>query len=101
MRGQRTVWVGRQQVHAALSMAAPVATRFNPAIRAFYQRLVAADKPKDLALSAAIRMLVVILNAILRTGTSGRSTENPSANSAKVVSGAGTSTVTGRKLHAL
>ena len=50
-------------------MAALVATRFNPAIRAFYQRLVRAGKPKKLALTAAMRKLVVILNAILRTGT--------------------------------
>ena len=50
-------------------MAALVATRCNPAIRTFYQRLVKAGKPKKLALTAAMRNLVVILNAILRTGT--------------------------------
>ena len=69
MRGKRMVWGGRQQVRSALYMAALVATRFNPAIRAFYQRLVTAGKPKKLALTAAMRKLVVILNAILRTGT--------------------------------
>jgi transposase len=68
MRGKRTVWGGRRQVRTALYMAALVATRFNPAIRAFYQRLVQAGKPKKLALTAAMRKLVVILNAILRTG---------------------------------
>ena len=69
MRGKRMVWGGRQQVRSALYMAALVATRFNPAIRAFYQRLGATRKPKKLALTAAMRKLVVILNAILRTGT--------------------------------
>ena len=69
MRGKRTVWGGRQQVRTALYMAALVATRFNPTIRAFYQRLVKAGKPKKLALTVAMRKLVVILNAILRTGT--------------------------------
>ena len=69
MRGKRTVWGGRQQMRTALYMATLVATRFNPAIRTFYQRLVKAGKPKKLALTAAMRKLVVILNAILRTGT--------------------------------
>jgi transposase len=69
MRGRRTVWGGRQQVRTALYMAALVATRFNPRIREFYRRLVAAGKPKKLALTAAMRKLIVILNAILRTGT--------------------------------
>jgi transposase len=56
-------------------MAALVATRFNPTIRAFYQRLLKAGKPKKLALTAAMRKLVVILNAILRTGTPWRAPE--------------------------
>jgi transposase len=75
MRGRRTVWGGRHQVRSALYMAALSATRFNPAIRAFYQRLVAVGKPKKLALTAAMRKLVVILNAILRTGTPWRAAE--------------------------
>jgi transposase len=75
MRGRRTVWGGRHQVRAALYMAALSASRFNPAIRTFYQRLVKAGKPKKLALTAAMRKLAVILNAILRTGTPWRATE--------------------------
>ena len=75
MRGRRTVWGGRQQVRTALYMAALVATRFNPNLKAFYQRLVKAGKPKKLALTAAMRKLVVILNAILRTGTPWRAAE--------------------------
>jgi transposase len=75
MRGKRTVWGGQHQVRTALYMAALVATRFSPKIRDFYARLVAAGKPKKLALTAAMRKLVVILNAILRTGTAWRATE--------------------------
>jgi transposase len=66
MRGRRTIWGGRAQVRAVLYMAALVAVRHNPALRAFYQRLVAAGKAKKLALTAAMRKLLVILNAILR-----------------------------------
>ena len=75
MRGKRTVWGGRQQVRTALYMATLVATRFNPNIKAFYLRLVEAGKPKKLALTAAMRKLVVILNAILRTRTPWRAPE--------------------------
>ena len=75
MRGRRTVWGGRHQVRSTLYMAALSAARFNPAIRAFYARLVAAGKPKKLALTAAMRKLIVILNAILRTGSPWRATE--------------------------
>jgi transposase len=76
MRGRRTVWGGRQQVRTALYMAALVASRFDPAIRDSYQRLLKAGKPKKLALAAAMRRLAVILNAILRTGTPWRPTES-------------------------
>jgi transposase len=66
MRGRRTIWGGRGPVRAVLYMAALVAVRHNPALRAFYLRLVAAGKAKKLALTAAMRKLLVILNAILR-----------------------------------
>lgn len=69
MRGRRTVWGGRHQVRSTLYMAALSAARFNPAIRAFYERLHAAGKAKKLALTAAMRKLLVILNAMLRDGT--------------------------------
>jgi hypothetical protein len=52
-------------VRAALYMAALVATRFNPVIRAFYQRLEAAGKPKKVALTACMRKLLTILNAMM------------------------------------
>ena len=68
MKGRRTIWGGRAQVRAVLYMAALVAVRHNPALRAFYLRLVAAGKPKKLALTAAMRKLLVILNALVRDG---------------------------------
>ena len=68
MRGKRTVWGGRARVRAVLYMAALVASRFNPVIRTFYQRLLAAGKPKKLALTACMRKLLTMLNAIVKTG---------------------------------
>ena len=55
MRGKRTVWRGRASVRAVLYMGTPVAARHNPVIRDFYQRLLAAGKPKKLALTARMR----------------------------------------------
>lgn len=69
LRGRRTVWGGRAPVRAALYMAALVATRFNPVILAFYQRLCAAGKPKKVALTACMRKLLTILNAMLKHRT--------------------------------
>ena len=66
LRGRRTVWGGRARVRAALYMGALVANRFNPVIRDFYQRLLAAGKPKKLALTACMRKLLIILNSMLK-----------------------------------
>ncbi len=68
LRGRRTVWGGRSSVRAALYMATLVATRFNPVIRAFYQRLLEAGKPKKVALTACMRKLLTILNAMVKHG---------------------------------
>ncbi len=68
-RGKRIVWGGRARVRTALYMAALVASRHNPVIAAFYQRLCAAGKPKKLALVACMHKLLTILNAIVRHGT--------------------------------
>lgn len=68
-RGQRTCWGGRASVRAALYMATLVASRFNPVIRIFYQRLCAAGKPKKVALTACMRKLLTILNAIFKHQT--------------------------------
>ena len=69
MRGKRRISGGRNRVRAVLYMATLTSTRYNPAIRSVYQRLVAAGKPKRVALVACMRKLLVILNAILRTKT--------------------------------
>jgi transposase len=66
LRGKRTIWGGRARVRPPLYMATLAACRVNPAIRAFYLRLVAAGKSKKLALTACMRKLLIILNAILR-----------------------------------
>ena len=68
-RGSRSIWGGRASVRAALYMSALVASRHNPVIRDFYQRLLARGKPKKSALTACMRKLLVILNAILKTNT--------------------------------
>lgn len=65
-RGKRVVWGGRANVRAALYMPTVVAVRWNPVLREFYQRLVAAGKPKKVALVACMRKLLVILNAMLK-----------------------------------
>jgi transposase len=69
MKGRRTIWGGRRHVRATLYMATLVAVHHNAALRAFYLRLVAAGKAKKLALTAAMRKLVVILNTMLRDAT--------------------------------
>jgi len=65
-RGQRCIWGGRAEVRACLYMATMVATRHNEIIKRFYTRLVAAGKPKKVALVASMRKLLTILNAMLR-----------------------------------
>ena len=71
LRGKRLVWGGARR-SAALYMGALVATRSNPVIRAFNRRLVAAGKPKKLALTACMRTLLTILNAMMRSKTTWR-----------------------------
>lgn len=70
LRGKRTVWGGRSRIRASLYMAALVASRHNPVISAFYQRLLAAGKAKKVALTACMRKLLVILNAMLKNHSS-------------------------------
>ncbi len=65
LRGRRTVWGGRSQVRAVLYMAALSSSRHNPAIKAFYDRLLAAGKPKKVALVASMRKLLTIINAMM------------------------------------
>ena len=67
-RRKRSVWGERARVRAALYMGALTASRFNPVIRDFYHRLLAAGKPKKLALTACMRKLLTILNAMVKSG---------------------------------
>lgn len=69
-RGQRTCWGGRATVRTALYMPTLVAVRHNPVLRAFYASLLQAGKPKKVALTACMRKLLTILNAMLKNGTS-------------------------------
>lgn len=66
MRGKRTILGGRRAVRSGLYMAALVATRHNPILAAFYQRLRAAGKPRKLALTATMRKLLLALNSSLK-----------------------------------
>ena len=68
-RGRRSCWGGRAHVRAALYMAALTASRCNPVIREFYQRLRLAGKPSKVALVACMRKLLIILNAMVKNNT--------------------------------
>ena len=74
LRGKRTVWGGRARVRGALYMAALVASRHNPVIKDFYQRLLATVKPKKLALTACMCKLLLILNSMVKNVQSWRPT---------------------------
>jgi transposase len=65
-RGKRTVWGGRSHLRSVLYMATLSASRFNPAISNFYCRLVEAGKKPKVALTACMRKLLVILNAMMK-----------------------------------
>lgn len=65
-RGKACIGGGRRTVRTALFIAALVAAHHNPILKTFYDRLVAAGKPKKLALTAVARKLLAILNAIIR-----------------------------------
>lgn len=69
MRGRRKVWGGRPEARRALYLAAFVATRHDPGLQAFRQRLQDQGKPPKLAIIAAARKLATILNAMLKTQT--------------------------------
>src|SRR5471032_2316062 len=66
-RGTRSIRGGRLEVRRALYMAALTASRFNPILKAFYQRLRTAGKAHNVALVAVMRKLIVYLNSILKT----------------------------------
>jgi transposase len=66
MRGKRSTWGGRAEVRAVLYMAALSAIRHNEVIGRFHQKLIAAGKPKKVAIVACMRKLLIILNAMIR-----------------------------------
>jgi len=66
LRGRRTIRGGRVQVRRVLYMAALVAARLNPILKAFYQRLVTAGKAKKVALTAVMRKLIILLKQLLK-----------------------------------
>lgn len=69
LRGRRTIWGGRAHVRTVLYMGTLVATRHNPRIKAFYERLLAAGKVKKVALTACMHKFLTILNAMLKHRT--------------------------------
>jgi transposase len=68
-RGRRAVWGGRREIRTALYMGTLRATRCNPVIRTFYERLLAAGKAKKVALVACMHKLLTIVNAMLKHQT--------------------------------
>jgi transposase len=68
-KGKRIIWGGRAKVRSVLYMCALTAVRCNPILKAFYNRLIRAGKKPKVALTACMRKLLVILNAMLKNGT--------------------------------
>ena len=79
LRGTRTTWGGRAQVRATLYMRPLVAVRYHPVLNAFYQRLCTAGKAKQVALTACMRKLVTMLNAMVKHQPPWHVQEVPSA----------------------
>jgi transposase len=69
-RGKQTILGGRGPVRSVLYMGTLAAIRYNPVIRVFYQRLFEAGKPRKVAITACMRKLLVILNTMIKNGTS-------------------------------
>ncbi len=67
-KGKRFTWGGRADVRSMLYMAALSAVRYNPVIKPFYERLIAKGKVKKVALVACMHKLLIILNAIIKSG---------------------------------
>jgi transposase len=73
-RGSRHIWGGRATVRSPLFMATLCAIRINPTIKYFYRRLIAAGKAPKVAITACMRKLLTILNVMVKTQTSWRTT---------------------------
>jgi len=77
LRGSRHIYGGRAQLRRVLYMAALTASRHNPVIKAFYQRLRANHKPFKVAITACMRKLLSIINVMVRDSTPWKSPEVP------------------------
>jgi transposase len=71
-RGKRRIWGGRAKIRSVLYMAALVAVRFNPVIKAFYERLLNKGKLKKVALTACMHKLLIVLNAMMKNNQAWR-----------------------------
>jgi len=69
LKGRRVIWGGRAQVRSCLYMATLTAIRFNPPIKSFYERLISSGKAHKVAMTACMRKLLIMLNAMLRDNT--------------------------------
>lgn len=69
MRGKRAIWGGRADVRAVLYMSTLIATRFNPVIKEFYQRLCGQGKKPKVAIVACMHKLLIILNSMIKNMT--------------------------------
>ncbi|WP_019505547.1 IS110 family transposase [Pleurocapsa sp. PCC 7319] len=76
-RGKRKIWGGRATIRCVLYMATLVAVRFNPAIKAFYERLLKKGKLKKVALTACMHKLLILLNAMMRNNQTWRQEVSP------------------------
>jgi transposase len=79
LRGRRTIWGGRAHVRATLSMSTLVAVRYNPVLKAFYDHLRAKGKAAKVALTACMRKVLTILNAMVKHQKRWQPREVPSA----------------------
>jgi len=68
--GGKTIWGGRSSVRTSLYMAALAASKYNPQIKTFYDRLSKAGKVKKVVLTACMHKLLIIMNAMLKSGVS-------------------------------
>jgi len=68
MKGKRRIWGSRADVRSVLYMAVISAIRWNPVIKAFYNRLIEAGKAVKVALTACLHKLIIILNAMAKSG---------------------------------
>jgi transposase len=78
-RGTRTIWGGRAQGRAILSMSTLVAVRYNPGLKAFYERLRAVGEAAKVALTACMRKLLTSLNAMVKHHMPWQPQEGPGA----------------------